>query len=152
MEGNKYFFKEDIFRIMQSEPRRLYTILVAKPEIIQRNLIGKLMKKILHERFSIVNCRMKMLTENEILLIAWAIVHNKKEENLDKTHLERIRDRLINFPCVVFCLERENAVKKMIDLIGPYNPVAARKQNQNLWRSIFGTDTVCNGLHCKFNK
>ena len=58
-------------------------------------------------------------------------------------------DFLTSAPCLVLCLLRENAIKRLIDLIGPSDPKKARMQAAGLWRGIFGTDPVINGLHCE---
>ena len=59
------------------------------------------------------------------------------------------RQYLSDGPCLVLCLQRENAVKKLLDLIGPADPRAAKKQSPFMWRGMFGADPVANGLYCK---
>ncbi len=48
---------------------------------------------------------------------------------------------------VVLCVQRENAVKHLVDLMGPEDPRRARVLSQFNWTAIFGTDPVANGLH-----
>ena len=50
-------------------------------------------------------------------------------------------------PSLVLAIQRENAVKYLLDLIGPEDPQVARRQSQQLWRAVFGVDPVMNGLH-----
>ena len=56
---------------------------------------------------------------------------------------------LTSRPSLVMCLERENAVRHLLDILGPWDPRDARRQGQLLWRAAFGVDPVCNGLHGK---
>lgn len=56
---------------------------------------------------------------------------------------------LTSAPIVCLALQRENAVKKLLDLIGPEDPQSARRNSQFYWRGVFGADPVCNGLYCK---
>ena len=56
-------------------------------------------------------------------------------------------DYLTSAPSLILALLRENAVKKLIDLIGPSDPKKARTEGSGLWRGVFGIDPVVNGLH-----
>ena len=56
-------------------------------------------------------------------------------------------DFLTAAPSLVLCLQRENAVKKLCDLIGPSDPKEARRFSSGLWRGTFGSDPISNGLH-----
>ena len=48
------------------------------------------------------------------------------------------------------CVQRENAVKRLLDLLGPEDPQSARRQSQFYWRGVFGgVDTVTNGIYGK---
>lgn len=49
---------------------------------------------------------------------------------------------------MVLCLQRVNAIKKLLDLVGPENPIEARKIDEFYWRSIYGQDIIRNGLYC----
>jgi nucleoside diphosphate kinase len=60
-------------------------------------------------------------------------------------------DFLMAAPSLVLCLQRENAVKKLCDLIGPSDPKAARRLGSGLWRGTFGSDPISNGLHGEFS-
>ena len=48
----------------------------------------------------------------------------------------------------VVCLQRENAVKKLLDVLGPTDPRQARRESTFLWRATFGTDPINNALYC----
>ena len=50
-------------------------------------------------------------------------------------------------PCLLLSVQRENAVKKLLDLLGPEDPRTATVKNCGYWRAIFGRDGVANGLY-----
>ena len=50
-------------------------------------------------------------------------------------------------PCLLLSVQRENAVKKLLNLIGPEDPKVARVKNCGYWRAIFGQNCVANGLY-----
>ena len=79
-----------------------------------------------------INCKCPVLTEQEA----------DKEK-----HLSYLRSG----PSLCLALQRENAVKKLLDLVGPEDPQSARRNSQFYWRGVFGVDPVCNGLYCKFS-
>jgi nucleoside diphosphate kinase len=57
------------------------------------------------------------------------------------------KEHLTSGPSVVLTLQRENAIKKLVDLLGPNDPQQARRQSQFLLRGAFGIDPVSNALH-----
>ena len=42
-------------------------------------------------------------------------------------------------------------MKRLLDLLGPCDPMNARRQSQFLWRGTFGMDVLANGLHGRSN-
>ena len=50
-------------------------------------------------------------------------------------------------PVVVLCLQRENAVGRLLDLLGPSDPVEAKRKSQFFLRGSFGQDSVRNALY-----
>ena len=54
---------------------------------------------------------------------------------------------LTSGPCMCLSLQRENAVKKLLELLGPEDPLSARRQNQFHWRGVFGADAVSNAFY-----
>lgn len=55
---------------------------------------------------------------------------------------------------LVLCLQRPNAVKKLIDVLGPEDPKVAQALNPCFWRAQYGISTVQNGFYgrCLFKK
>ncbi|KAJ8321417.1 hypothetical protein KUTeg_001030 [Tegillarca granosa] len=135
--------KESIFEIMQSGPRPLTTVLLIKPRAVKRHL-PKILKKVVQESFHIIGLRLELLDKE-------ATISLFDEDDMDETQLQRHIDHMTSGPCVLLSLQRENAVKKLLDLVGPKDPVAARRQSQFLWRGVFGADSVLNAFHVSSN-
>lgn len=47
----------------------------------------------------------------------------------------------------MICLQRENAVKKLLDVIGPEDPVIARSLDSFLLRGCYGVNSIHNAVH-----
>ena len=50
----------------------------------------------------------------------------------------------------MICLRRENAVKKLLDILGPEDPVIARSLDPFLLRGCYGVDVIHNAIHGNF--
>lgn len=135
--------KQSIFEIMQSGPRPLTTVLLIKPRAVKRHL-PKILKKVVQESFHIIGLRLELLDKE-------AAISLFDEDDMDETQLQRHIDHMTSGPCALLSLQRENAVKKLLDLVGPKDPVAARRQSQFLWRGVFGADSVLNAFHVSSN-
>ena len=55
-------------------------------------------------------------------------------------------------PVVALCLQRENAVGCLLEVLGPSDPRAARKQSQFFLRGSFGEDAIQNAFYGTFTK
>lgn len=51
---------------------------------------------------------------------------------------------------LVLCLQRLNAVKKLVDLLGPEDPKLAQALDPFLWRAQYGVSMVQNGFYSRF--
>lgn len=67
----------------------------------------------------------------------------------DPAVLEAHCSYLTSDTALVLCLQRPNAVKKLIDLLGPEDPKVAQALDPSLWRAQYGTSTVQNGFYGK---
>ena len=67
-----------------------------------------------------------------------------KDEAIEK-HIQH----MTSGPSLCLCVERENAVKKLLDLLGPEDPQSARRHSQFYWRGVFGVDPVMNAIYSK---
>lgn len=68
----------------------------------------------------------------------------------DPAGLEAHCTYLTSGTALVLCLQRPNAVKKLIDLLGPEDPKIAQALDPFLWRAQYGTSTVQNGFYGRF--
>lgn len=50
-------------------------------------------------------------------------------------------------PSLALGLLRVNAVKRLLELMGPEDPVEARTIDQTLWRAQYGSDRLHNGIY-----
>ncbi|XP_051878422.1 dynein axonemal assembly factor 8 isoform X2 [Pristis pectinata] len=131
---------ESIFSYMLLGPQPLLTVLVIKPSMWSNHL-PKILRKLDLEHFRVVGLKLVTLDmERASLLTPHSI---RQEPELVQSSI----DSLISGPSVVLCLQRDNAVKKLLDLLGPEDPQKARSLNQFLWRGHWGTDLVHNGFY-----
>lgn len=68
----------------------------------------------------------------------------------DPAALEAHCTYLTSGTALVLCLQRPNAVKKLIDLLGPEDPKLAQAQDPFLWRAQYGINAVQNGFYSRF--
>ncbi|XP_053408690.1 dynein axonemal assembly factor 8-like isoform X2 [Mercenaria mercenaria] len=137
-ETSTYPLEETIFEQMLSGPRPFTTFLVIKPRAFQRHL-SKIFKKLAQESFKIVALKIQILTTEQAQRLV--------PSNLQKDEIEKHEKHLTSGPCVCLCVQRENAVKRLLDLLGPEDPQSARRHSQFYWRGVFGVDPVSNAIY-----
>ncbi|KAL8175132.1 UNVERIFIED_CONTAM: hypothetical protein K2H54_014125 [Gekko kuhli] len=128
---------ESLFRFMQAGAEVLCTVLLIKPGVWTRNL-PRILRKLDLERFRLVG--MKHL--NLIAEDAKALLSPEDEESLQAQSAY-----LTSGSSFALCLQRENAVKKLLDLLGPEDAKRARAANPSFWRAQYGVSSVQNGLY-----
>ncbi|XP_075686586.1 dynein axonemal assembly factor 8-like isoform X2 [Rhinoderma darwinii] len=139
--GGEYSGKvESIFTYMLSGPPLLYTVLLLKPGSWSSNL-GRILRKIELQRFVLVGMKLVTLSAEDSLQII--PTEAQEDEHLSRAH----RDYLTSAPSLVLCLQRINAVLKLLDLLGPDDPQLCKAQDQFLWRAHYGTSSVQNGMY-----
>ncbi|XP_018416646.1 PREDICTED: uncharacterized protein LOC108790793 [Nanorana parkeri] len=131
---------ESIFTYMLSGPPLLYTVLILKPGSWSSNL-GKILRKVNIQKFVLVGLKLVNLTKEESLHIMPA------EAKQDEASRQAHSDYLTLAPCLVLCLQRINAVLKLLDLLGPEDPHMCKDKDQFLWRAQYGTSVVHNGMY-----
>ncbi|XP_013420923.1 uncharacterized protein LOC106181165 isoform X1 [Lingula anatina] len=133
------FIEESVFRTMLAGPRLLTSVLIFKPDAVRKHL-SKVFRKVTHERFTVVGLKMKVLITEE----AWGMVPQYEDNDIVRQmHV----DHMTSGPSFILCVQRENAVKKLLDVIGAEDPQQARRQSIFNWRGTFGVDPVCNGIY-----
>lgn len=131
-----YPAEETIFEMMLAGPRPFTTFLIIKPRAFQKH-VSKILKKLTQEGFVIVGLRLQVLTVQDSLRILTQVLDDKEK------HIEH----LMSGPSLLLVVQRENAVWKLQDLLGPEDPQSARRLSQFYWRGVFGTDIVANGFY-----
>ena len=112
------------------------TLLMIKPDAVQRNLIGKITDRLETAGFKVVELKMVHLTD-------------AKAREFYKVHEGRpFLDELVEFmsssPIVAMALERENAVAALRELIGATDP---KKAAVGTIRQNFAIDVGKNSVH-----
>ncbi|NXL77049.1 NDK5 kinase, partial [Leptocoma aspasia] len=131
---------ESLFSYLQAGAQLLCTVLLIKPGVWSRRL-PRILRDLHLEKFSVVG--MKHLD----LEAAAASALLPCEVQQDPAAVEAHCTYLTSGTALVLCLQRPNAVKKLMDLLGPEDPQLAQALDPCLWRAQYGTSTVQNGFY-----
>ncbi|NXE01946.1 NDK5 kinase, partial [Chaetorhynchus papuensis] len=131
---------ESLFSYLQAGAQVLCTVLLIKPGVWSRGL-PRILRRLHLEKFSVVG--MKHLE----LEAATASALLSPEVQQDPAAAEAHCTYLTSGTALVLCLQRPNAVKKLMDLLGPEDPQLAQALDPCLWRAQYGTSTVQNGFY-----
>nr|XP_025036287.1 uncharacterized protein C16orf71 homolog isoform X2 [Pelodiscus sinensis] len=131
---------ESLFAYMQAGAQLLCTVLLIKPGVWARSL-AKILRKLVLEKFSLVG--MKHISLKPDIVLGFLCSEAKQEPAILEAH----SSYLTSGSSLVLCLQRENAVKKLVDLLGPEDPTLAHTLDPCLWRAQYGTSSVQNGFY-----
>ncbi|NXP43885.1 TXND3 protein, partial [Heliornis fulica] len=131
---------ESLFTYLQTGAQILCTVLLIKPGAWSHSLAG-ILRKLDLEKFSVVGMKHINLEPD----IALGLLSSEVKQ--DPAALEAHRSYLTSGTALVLCLQRPNAVKKLIDLLGPEDPELAQAVDPCLWRAQYGVSTVQNGFY-----
>lgn len=87
------------------------TLVILKPDALQRNLLGEIIARFERKGLKIVG--MKMMELDDVVLTEHYIHHK------DRPFFKKLKDFMMQSPCVVVCLEGMESVKVVRDLCGP---------------------------------
>ena len=109
---------------------------IIKPDAVRKGHSGKIIDRILSNGFAIRG--MKLIHQSK-----------KQAEGFYAVHAERpffgeLTEFMSSAPCVVLCLEKENAVKSWRDLMGATNPAEA---DEGTLRKDFAASIGENAVH-----
>ena len=94
------------------------TLLLIKPDAVERNLIGEILKRVEDAGFKIIGLEMGELP------------HSRAEKfyqvHLGKPFFEKLVEYMSSGKVVAVMLERDNAVKKLRELVGATDPKEAK--------------------------
>ncbi|KFW07397.1 Thioredoxin domain-containing protein 3, partial [Fulmarus glacialis] len=131
---------ESLFTYLQTGAQILCTVLLIKPGAWSHSL-ARILRKLDLEKFSVVGMKHINLEPD----VALGLLSSEVKQ--DPAVLEAHCTYLTSGTALVLCLQRPNAVKKLIDLLGPEDPKLAQALDPFLWRAQYGISTVQNGLY-----
>lgn len=112
------------------------TLAIIKPDALEKGIIGELCKKVEDAGLKIVGMKMLLLTPKKAE--GFYAVHH------DKPFFAGLVKFMSSGPCIVMCLEGENAIKRWRDTMGATDP---EKANEGTIRRDFGTNIERNATH-----
>ncbi|MGL1862320.1 MAG: nucleoside-diphosphate kinase [Pseudodesulfovibrio sp.] len=112
------------------------TFSIIKPDAVERNLIGDVVKMIQDSGLKVK--AMKMIQMDRAKAEGFYAVHS------ERPFFGELVDYMISGPVVVSCLEGENAIENYRNLMGATNPADAA---EGTIRAAFGQDIQNNSCH-----
>ncbi|XP_067162073.1 dynein axonemal assembly factor 8 isoform X3 [Apteryx mantelli] len=131
---------ESLFTYLQTGAQVLCTVLLIKPGAWTRSL-ARILRKLDLEKFSVVGMKHTDLEPD----VALGLLSSEMKQ--DPAVLEAHCTYLTSGSALVLCLQRPNAVKKLLDLLGPEDPKLAQALDPFLWRAQYGINTIQNGFY-----
>ncbi|XP_024246039.1 dynein axonemal assembly factor 8 isoform X1 [Oncorhynchus tshawytscha] len=131
---------ESLFNCMVQGPQPLVTLCLFKPGVWSHAL-GKILSKVQRSGFTVVGLHVLVLDNSTAVSLASAAEHQ------DPSAVEAHVQYLSSGPSLALCLQRENAVKRLLDVLGPEDPAQARAQDQFLWRADYSSDQLHSGIY-----
>ncbi|GAB6176298.1 nucleoside-diphosphate kinase [Desulfobaculum senezii] len=112
------------------------TFSIIKPDAVERNLIGSILK---------------MIEESGLKVVATKKIHMTKEQaqgfyavHSERPFFDSLCDYMCSGPCVVSVLEGENAITRYRELMGATNPEQAE---EGTIRKCFAKNIEANSVH-----
>jgi nucleoside-diphosphate kinase len=112
------------------------TLFIVKPDAVERNLIGKILAHVEDKGFRIAEARFGRLTREE----AQAFY----AEHETKPFFPDLVDYMTSGPVMLTCLERDNAIKYLREVIGATDPSQAEAGTV---RALYGKSKQFNSVH-----
>ncbi|XP_072205719.1 dynein axonemal assembly factor 8 [Excalfactoria chinensis] len=131
---------ESLFAYLHAGAQILCTVLLIKPGAWSHHLV-RILRKLDLEKFTVVGMKHVHLEPG----VALGLLSSEAKQ--DPAVLEAHCTYLTSGTSLVLCLQRPNAVKKLIDMLGPEDPKVAQALNPCLWRAQYGISTVQNGFY-----
>ena len=112
------------------------TFAIIKPDAVKNRVTGRILARIEQEGFRIVAMRLEHLSKSDAE--GFYAVHSARP------FFGGLTDFMSSGPCVVLCLEAEDAIKKWRDLMGATDPA---KATEGTLRKEFGASIDNNATH-----
>ncbi|XP_051569571.1 dynein axonemal assembly factor 8 [Myxocyprinus asiaticus] len=131
---------QSLYSYMTEGPEPILTLALFKPGA-WRHCFGKILSMIKQNGFTLVGLRILLLDSN----MAQALILPPEQQNPTKRVL--VMKYLRSGFSLALCLLRVNAVKRLLELMGPEDPVAACNEDQTPWWSHFCSDKLHSGIY-----
>ena len=112
------------------------TLFIVKPDAVSRNLIGKILAHVEDAGFRIVQARLSTITRAE--------AEEFYAEHLGKPFFPELVSFMTSGPSMITCLERENAVARLREVIGATDP---REAAPGTIRALYAESKGRNSVH-----
>jgi nucleoside-diphosphate kinase len=112
------------------------TLFIVKPDAVQRNLIGKILAHVEQDGFRIAEARLTRLTREQC--------QEFYAEHNGKPFFGDLVAYMTSGPVMLTCLEREQAVPRLREVVGATDPANA---GEGTIRKLFGESKQMNSVH-----
>ena len=112
------------------------TFAIVKPDAVSRNLIGRILAHVEQEGFRIAEARLAQLTREQC--------QEFYSEHQGKPFFNDLVAYMTSGPVMLTCLERENAIPRLREVVGATDPAQAAP---GTIRKVFGESKQMNSVH-----
>ena len=112
------------------------TLFIVKPDAVARNLIGRILAHVEERGFKIVEARLTRLTREQC--------QEFYAEHAGKGFFNDLVDFMTSGPVMLTCLERENAITTLREVIGATDPAQAA---EGTVRKLYAESKGRNAVH-----
>lgn len=112
------------------------TLFIVKPDAVHRNLTGRILAHVEERGFRIVEARLGRITRDE--------VETFYAEHRAKPFFKDLTDYMTSGPVMLTCLERDQAVTYLREVVGATDPAQAEP---GTIRKLFGQSKQMNSVH-----
>lgn len=112
------------------------TLAIIKPDVVQRNLTGRLLARLEAAGFIVLGMKMVQLSKQDAE--RFYAVHR------ERPFFDSLTSYMASGPAVPLLLQREQAIQALRDLMGATNPAQAASDTL---RREFGLDVEKNAIH-----
>jgi nucleoside-diphosphate kinase len=112
------------------------TLFIVKPDAVQRNLTGRILAHVEERGFRVVEARLGRITRDE--------VETFYAEHRAKPFFKDLTDYMTSGPVMLTCLEREQGVTYLREVVGATDPAQAEP---GTIRKLYGQSKQMNSVH-----
>ncbi|XP_073686478.1 dynein axonemal assembly factor 8 [Garra rufa] len=130
---------QSLYTYLTVGPEPLLTLALFKPGAWSHRF-GKILTAVKQSGYTLVGLRVLLLDSS----MANTLIHPpEQQDSVEELELQYLRSG----PSLALGLLRVNAVQRLLELMGPEDPVEARSIDQTLWRAQYGSDRLRNGIY-----